>query len=466
MPIRLFICLATLFLACPGLPGQDSAESEAIETDELSSYLKAIDSVDRDLAEELEKLAELRKRIAAEKPRIAGEAASTALELKRKKRQYEVAKATQASVDHELNEKRDQMKLWRDERLYLDGLLSEFIKNYHGVISLPESSLMEKSFRAADAGEDDGVNAGLDIIEDLVNHLGSWQGIKEIEGAALAPNGDLVDGTFAIGGPVLWFVSDDDEMAGLVRESASLQSELVEGTAHPREVRQLIDGESVELILDPTRGDAIAMDRIEDDWKTYLKKGGLWIYPILLLAAVALAAAIAKWIQLLNVRGVRPGDVQEIIDAVNRDDISAASSAAATVRHPVRSVLEKGIDLASRPIEEVEEALYEKYLEVLPRLQRGLALIAIASATSPLLGLLGTVTGMIKTFNQITIFGTGDARALSGGISEALITTAFGLIVAIPALIVHALLSRKVHGIRATMEMVSLAFINGLKKNA
>ena len=106
-----------------------------------------------------------------------------------------------------------------------------------------------------------------------------------------------------------------------------------------------------------------------------------------------------------------------------------------------------------------------KFLEAQPRLQRGLPLIAIASATSPLLGLLGTVTGMIKTFNQITIFGTGDARSLSGGISEALITTAFGLIVAIPALILHALLSRKIQGIRSTMEMVSLAFINGLKKD-
>lgn len=465
MPIRPFIFFAIFFLVYSS-PGQEVEESAPGDAEELRSYLLAVDSVDRDLAAELEKLAELRKRIAAEKPRISGEAASTALELKRKQRQYEVAKTTQASVDHELNEKRDQMKLWRDERLYLDGLLSEFIKNYHGVISLPESAMMDEAFRAADAGEDAGVSAGLDILEELAGELGSWQGIKEVEGSALAPDGSLVDGTFAIGGPISWFVSDDDKLAGLVRETTSLQSELVEGTANPRDVRQLISGESAKLTLDPTRGDAIAMDRIEGDWKSYLEKGGLWIYPILLLAAVALAAAIAKWIQLLNVRGVRPGDVQEIIDAVNRDDVSAASSTAAAVRHPVRSVLEKGIDLAGRPIEEIEEALYEKYLEVLPGLQRGLALIAIASATSPLLGLLGTVTGMIKTFNQITIFGTGDARALSGGISEALITTAFGLIVAIPALIVHALLSRKVHGIRATMEMVSLAFINGLKKNA
>ena len=70
---------------------------------------------------------------------------------------------------------------------------------------------------------------------------------------------------------------------------------------------------------------------------------------------------------------------------------------------------------------------------------------------------------MIETFRLINVFGTGDAKSLASGISEALITTEFGLIVAIPALILHALLSRKVQGIKATMEMTSLAFLNGTK---
>jgi biopolymer transport protein ExbB len=69
---------------------------------------------------------------------------------------------------------------------------------------------------------------------------------------------------------------------------------------------------------------------------------------------------------------------------------------------------------------------------------------------------------MIETFRLINLFGTSDARNLASGISEALVTTEFGLIVAIPALILHALLSRKVQGIKATMEMASLAFLNGI----
>ena len=89
--------------------------------------------------------------------------------------------------------------------------------------------------------------------------------------------------------------------------------------------------------------------------------------------------------------------------------------------------------------------------------------IAVVAATAPLMGLLGTVTGMIKTFKLITVFGTGDARSLSSGISEALVTTEFGLCVAIPALIIHALLLRRTKGVLASMEQTAVAFKNGLE---
>jgi biopolymer transport protein ExbB len=88
--------------------------------------------------------------------------------------------------------------------------------------------------------------------------------------------------------------------------------------------------------------------------------------------------------------------------------------------------------------------------------------LALSAAAAPLLGLLGTVTGMINTFNMITVFGAGDPKTLAGGISEALITTEFGLVVAIPSLLLHAVLSRRVKGVLASMEQTTVAFINGL----
>jgi biopolymer transport protein ExbB len=147
--------------------------------------------------------------------------------------------------------------------------------------------------------------------------------------------------------------------------------------------------------------------------------------------------------------------------------VDKARTEAERMKHPARHILEQGIAFvkenpgASR--DDLEESLYERYLEAGPPLQRGLPIIAIAAATAPLLGLLGTVTGMMETFRLITVFGSGDARQLASGISEALITTEYGLVVAIPALILHALLSRKVQGVKSTMEMTSLAFLNGVK---
>jgi Mg/Co/Ni transporter MgtE len=98
------------------------------------------------------------------------------------------------------------------------------------------------------------------------------------------------------------------------------------------------------------------------------------------------------------------------------------------------------------------------------KLQRFLPFVAISAAAAPLLGLLGTVTGIINTFRLITVFGSGDVKTLSGGISEALITTKFGLIVAIPSLLLHAFLSRKARGIINQMEKAAVALVNQVGK--
>ncbi len=88
------------------------------------------------------------------------------------------------------------------------------------------------------------------------------------------------------------------------------------------------------------------------------------------------------------------------------------------------------------------------------------------AAVAPLLGLLGTVTGIIKTFDLMQVFGAGDPKPLISGISEALITTELGLILAIPAMIIHAFLSRKAAGILAHLEKLSVAFINSFSRHS
>ena len=101
----------------------------------------------------------------------------------------------------------------------------------------------------------------------------------------------------------------------------------------------------------------------------------------------------------------------------------------------------------------------------MPRLERFLAILAIFGAIAPLLGLLGTVTGMIDTFRVITLYGTGDPRMMSGGISEALITTELGLAVAIPIMLFHTFLSRRVDHLVGDMEEKAVALTNIIQKD-
>lgn len=147
---------------------------------------------------------------------------------------------------------------------------------------------------------------------------------------------------------------------------------------------------------------------------------------------------------------------------VQRGDLTEARSIAAAMPGAGGELMVAGVEHADEKRGTLEEILYEKILSVRPKLERFLPFIALTAAAAPLLGLLGTVTGMIKTFNLITIFGTGDAKSLSSGISEALITTALGLIIAIPALIAHGMLARMARQKLGDMEQTAVGFINGV----
>ena len=114
--------------------------------------------------------------------------------------------------------------------------------------------------------------------------------------------------------------------------------------------------------------------------------------------------------------------------------------------------------------DDMENALQEAIINKIPRLESFLSTLGMLAAIAPLLGLLGTVTGMINTFHTITYYGTGDPRMMSGGISEALVTTMLGLTVAIPIMLAHTLLTRKVETEIAMMEEKAVAFVNTIFK--
>ena len=131
---------------------------------------------------------------------------------------------------------------------------------------------------------------------------------------------------------------------------------------------------------------------------------------------------------------------------------SQLKSNALSQKNPLGRVLKAAEDNKGADIESMELKLNEAILKELPKLTSGEALLKIIAAVAPLLGLLGTVTGMILTFQAITIFGAGDPKAMAGGISSALITTVLGLVVAIPTILMHTFVSSRSKSIIHVLE--------------
>lgn len=199
---------------------------------------------------------------------------------------------------------------------------------------------------------------------------------------------------------------------------------------------------SGQLTFDPTLSRALLLAEDNETLLEHLRKGGVWVIPILLFALFASCIAVCKAVSLYRLPALVPGLAERLEHA-----LASGGSAVQKVLNPVQGQQAELARVALAPHENMEQRddkLYALLLEQRHALERWLGAIAVTASVSPLLGLLGTVSGMITTFRLMTLFGAGDANAVSAGISEALVTTELGLVVAIPALLAHALLSRKV----------------------
>lgn len=278
-----------------------------------------------------------------------------------------------------------------------------------------------------------------------------------------ASDGDLIlEGQFAILGPTAYFASDDGTLAGIVAGEASGNPQI---EALPNFAAGIVAATSNSegvLPVDTTAGEAIEGARRDLSLIEEIQAGGFVMWAIIPLFILAILIAIFKAVQLFTTKAGRQRDVDIILDHLREGDEAKALSHAKGIGGPTGDMLIAGVEHVEEDREVIEEILYEKIITTQPKLERFLAVISVAAATAPLLGLLGTVTGMIKTFTVITIVGTGDAGNLAGGISEALITTKWGLIVAIPTLFMHALLNRKAKGVIASMEQTAVSYINGV----
>ncbi len=425
----------------------------------------------RELAAALEELSSLRDSIAAEKVPIAEKLND--LENRTIQKRQELSRK-QRSADNklvELNALKSNLNGLKEERAYVSGLFSEYVQSFETRIHISEAKRYEAiidAAKAAAANQDlafiDKMRAQAALLDASLDRIERLMGGDSFEGQALSPNGVLEQGKFVLVGPISVFSSEESENGGLARlQLGSPEPTVIDlGDKRRRSVRALAESALGMLPVDASLGNALKIAATEDTFLEHLKKGGPVMVPILGLGVAALLIALFRWMNLSQNRLVSPEDLQLVLSCIKADNVQKAKEHAAKIKGVVGDILTTAIENCQEKTEYIEEILYERMLSAKPSLQRMLPFIALTAATAPLLGLLGTVTGMINTFNMITIFGTGDPRMLSAGISEALITTKFGLVVAVPALICHAVVSRKAKGILGSMEQVTVGFVNGL----
>ena len=234
-----------------------------------------------------------------------------------------------------------------------------------------------------------------------------------------------------------------------------------------RTMKNFLQGEEETVPLDISGGAVLRqMEQQKSFWET-IQKGGVLIWPILITGLTGMLIGLERIFRLRRRSGSSPDLLPSLLSLIARNrHVEAADLCRASSRTPLGRVLGHLMAHAGAAREILDSCLEENLLREAAPLERFLPTLSVLAATAPLLCLLGTVTGMITTFQTITMFGTSDPRMMSGGISEALVTTQFGLAVAIPLILMHHFLDRKVDAIIGELEEQGTTLTVALLKQA
>lgn len=195
---------------------------------------------------------------------------------------------------------------------------------------------------------------------------------------------------------------------------------------------------------------------------TYFEKGGPVMWPLLVLSILGVAVTIWRWWVLRRVNKTVPRFMKELRSRLVAGDIESAIQVCERHPSPVSSMVKAGLLRNGRPRDEIEKALEDASAHELAVLEKGLPVLATVAMVAPLLGFLGTVTGMINSFEALAAVGLNDPAAVASGISEALITTAAGLIIAIPVQMAYNYFLTRVNALVRNMESAALVVLEAV----
>lgn len=357
------------------------------------------------------------------------QAEQTVLSLRKK------TSAARRLVDEQtlsLNTLEKRLKTWQQQNTYQRNLIARFTQQQK--LSLKEGNPLADNNLSQ-------LSLNFATLRQAITP--QWQ-----QRRIIAQDGIITSQNTLTLGPVSWFLNDSQ--AGFITDNDGQMSQGLLLDEHAFEaLSKLSQGQAASITFDPTLTRALKIAQSKESVVSHVEKGGIWVLPILAFGAFALLISVAKGIQLLRLPKQQPAMANRL-SHVEVNDQHATTKLVNQVQGMQQQLVK--IALETPAGQQRDDQLFSTLLQQKHQLEYWLGAVAITAAVSPLLGLLGTVSGMIETFKLMTLFGAGDASAVSGGISEALVTTELGLVVAIPALLMHALLSRKVKSYYSALE--------------
>ena len=339
-----------------------------------------------------------------------------------------------------LDQLQTRLDTWQQQQQYQLNLLSRFVRQ--------NTSNSNSSNESANSQ-----NELLSRVVSLINNQEQALYPQLKKQSVVLSNGELSQANTLQVGPVAWFSTQTPKLMGLLNlddESNALKVALVQSTSDDNPLDNTLKQNGVGstlLTFDPSLTHLVTSQAQQESPLEHLEKGGLWAIPIILFACFALTIALLKAAQLLRLSKIKMHSQMQLQQFFKAENCSEFAGMQQQLFN---------LTLQSEKGQIRDDQLFNQLIHDKHKLDNFIGAIAVTAAVAPLLGLLGTVSGMIETFKMMTLFGSGDPEVVSGGIAQALITTELGLVVAIPALVLNALLSRKAKAYYSQLEGFAL----------
>ena len=442
---------------------------------ESEGWKEIANNIDSDQTKSLEDTAALEKYIKMDKASLEKEVANLKAQDKKEgdnltalENQYQALRKEEDQHKKDLENEKDEIQAIEDTvRATCKDAISVSRDN---PITAEYPDRKEVLDKIANSKRFPGMNWIKALVEFYFSEMEESGRIVRRNGNFIGPDGRETSGEILrIGRFTTYYRLPNGDVGFLKPEADGTRLDAVQGEAPSRYLRQIsdyFDKKSDILPIDLSSGNEFLQWTKSQTFGDWLATGGPIMYVILVVGIIAVLIGLERIFVLSTKSKASEQFMAQLKELANQGNWKEAKALCSSKsRVPTCQMLDAALEHVGYSQDVMENALQESILRQVPKLERFLPTLALLAVIAPLLGLLGTVQGMIQTFKIITEVGTGNPTLLASGISVALYTTYFGLMIAVPIMVVHHIFKSRVEKIVVDMEEKGTAFIITLIKN-